>query len=169
EAARQSQEVHTEVRVKLDPILLSHPLLAPPPTPPDRLRDRTPPPVTPGLPPLSPPMTAGSATHPQMPPAKHPSQRRNDGDAPPSTSTGVPPPVPPSEPLPALPTPPPCTTRPRINYPGAAGAPRPSLKKRSTKGQREEEEPCTQSLQPRRGDLTQQPVTPAGLRLVGLM
>ncbi|KAG6874724.1 hypothetical protein C0992_006824 [Termitomyces sp. T32_za158] len=152
-----------KVRVPLDPLLLSHPLLAPPPTPPDLLWDQTLPPVTPGLPPLSPPATEGSATHPQTPPAKHPSQRRNDGDAPPSTSTGVPPPVPPSEPSPALPAPPPCMTCPRTDHPGATGAPGPSLKKRSTKEQREEEEPRTQGLQPRRGDLAQQPVTPAGL------
>ncbi|KAG6872188.1 hypothetical protein C0992_009814 [Termitomyces sp. T32_za158] len=98
-----------------------------------------------------------------MPPAKHPSQQRNDGDAPPSTSTGVPPPVPPLEPLRAPPTPPPCITHLSTDHPGAAGAPRPSLKKRSTKEQREEEEPRTQGLQPRRGDLAQQPVVPAEL------
>ncbi|KAG6874810.1 hypothetical protein C0992_006458, partial [Termitomyces sp. T32_za158] len=168
EVAGQSQEVHTKVRVKLDPILLSHPLLAPPPTPPNLLRDQTLPPAIPGSPALSPPTTAGSTIHPKTPPAKHLSQQRNGGDAPPSTSTGVPPPAPPLELSPAPPAPPPCMTCPRTDHPGATGAPRPSLRKKSTKEQGEEKEPRTQGLQPRCGDLVQQPVTPAGLRLICL-
>ncbi|KAG6887244.1 hypothetical protein C0992_013170 [Termitomyces sp. T32_za158] len=157
-----------EVRVQLDPLLLSHPLLAPPPTPPDLLRDQTLPPAIPGLPALSPPMTAGSAIHPQTPPAKHQSRQRNSGNASPSASTDTPPPAPPSELLPALPAPPPCRTRPRTDHPGATGAPGPSLKKKLTKEQREEKESRTQGLQPCCGNLAQQPVALAELRLVCL-
>ncbi|KAG6870325.1 hypothetical protein C0992_000376, partial [Termitomyces sp. T32_za158] len=126
---RRPGDVEKSTRqVHVQPLLLSHPLPAPPATLPDPLQDRILPPLTPRPPALFPPATVGSATRPRTPPARHPSRRRNGDDGPPSASTNAPLPAPPSESSSAPPTPPPRTIRPRTDHPGATGAPGPSLK-----------------------------------------